>query len=42
MEEWISLQEFMRRYKIGSKLALQMIHNKEVECKKTPRWKIQN
>lgn len=40
MEEWISLQEFMRRYKVGSKVALQMINNKEVECKMTPRRKI--
>ena len=42
MEEWISLEEFKRRYKIGSKVALQMIHNKEVECQKTSGRKIQN
>lgn len=42
MEEWISLQEFMKRRKIGNKVALQMIHNKEVECQMTPggRYKI--
>lgn len=42
LEEWISLNEFMQRYKIGHDVALQMIHNKEVECRKTPggRYKI--
>ncbi len=42
MEEWISLNEFMRRYKVGYDVALQMIHNGEVECKKTTggRYKI--
>lgn len=38
MEELISLQEFMRRYKVGKGVALQMIKNKEVECQMTPRW----
>lgn len=42
MEEWISLNEFMKRYKVGYDVALQMIHEKEVECKKTSggRYKI--
>lgn len=42
MEEWISLNEFMQRYKIGHEVALQMIHNKEIECRKTAggRYKI--
>lgn len=42
MEEWISLNEFMKRMKIGYEVALQMIHNKEVECRKTSggRYKI--
>lgn len=42
MEEWISLNEFMRRNKVGYEVALQMIHNGEIECRKTPggRYKI--
>ena len=42
MEEWISLQEFMRRQKVGYKVALQMIYNKQIEALKTPggRYKI--
>lgn len=42
MEEWISLNEYMRRYKVGYEVALQMIDNNEVECKKTSggRYKI--
>jgi len=41
-EEWISLNEFMRRRKIGYEVALQMIENNEVEYKKTAggRYKI--
>ena len=41
-EEWISLNEFMRRKKIGYEVAQQMIENHEVECKKTAggRYKI--
>ena len=41
-EEWISLQEFMRRKKIGKDVALQMIHNGEIEAIKTEggRYKI--
>ncbi len=33
--EWISLNEFMRRNRIGYEVALQMIENKEVECRRT-------
>ena len=36
MEEWISLNEFMKQRKIGYNVALQMINNKEVESIKTP------
>lgn len=41
-EEWISLKEFMKRRKVGYEVALQMIENKEVECRKTDggRYKI--
>ena len=41
-EEWISLNEFMRRRKIGYEVAIQMIENNEVEYKKTAggRYKI--
>lgn len=41
-EEWISLNEFMKRRKIGYSVALQMIANNEVECQKTGggRYKI--
>lgn len=41
-EEWISLNEYMRRNKIGYEVALQMINNGEVECRKTNggRYKI--
>lgn len=35
MEEWISLNEFMKQKKIGYNLALQMINNKEVDSIKT-------
>lgn len=42
MEEWISLNEFMKRKKIGYKLAIQLIKNKEVDAKQLPggRYKI--
>lgn len=42
MEQWISLNEFMKRYKVGYEVALNMIHNNEIECKKTSggRYKI--
>ena len=42
MEEWISLNEFMKRQKIGYEVALQMIDKKEVEAIKTAggRYKI--
>ena len=41
-EEWISLNEFMKRCHIGYEVALQMIDNKEVECRKKDggRYKI--
>ena len=41
-EEWISLNEFMKRCHIGYEVALQMIENKEVGCRKTDggRYKI--
>lgn len=42
MEEWISLNEFMRRYKFGYDVALQMIHEGKVDYQKTEggRYKI--
>lgn len=42
IEEWISLNEFMRRRKIGYNVALQMIANNEVLYQKTGggRYKI--
>lgn len=42
MEEWISLNEYMRRNKMGYNVVLQMIYNKEIEARKTPggRYKI--
>ena len=42
MEEWISLSEYRKRYKLGYEVALNMIYNKEVECQKTEggRYKI--
>ena len=41
-EEWISLNEFMKRQHIGYEVALQMIHNGEIEAIKTEggRYKI--
>ena len=40
--ELISLNEYMRRYKVGYNVVLQMIHNGEIEARKTPggRYKI--
>lgn len=41
MEEWISLNEFMRRQKVGYNTVLQMIANHEVDYIKTgTRYKI--
>lgn len=42
MEQWISLNQFMKQYNFGHDVALQMIHNGEIECKKTDggRYKI--
>lgn len=41
-EEWISLNQFMKRFKVGYDVALQMIEDKEVICRKTAggRYKI--
>ena len=36
MEEWISLNEFMKRRKVGYEVALKMIANKEIESMRTP------
>ena len=42
MEEWISLQEFMRRHKVGQEVAYQMLHSGKYEYEKTlgGRYKI--
>lgn len=42
MEEWISLQEFMRRKKVGQEVAYQMLHSGKYEYEKTAggRYKI--
>lgn len=42
MEEWISLQEFMRRHKVGQEVAYQMLHSGKYEYEKTAggRYKI--
>ena len=42
MEEWISLNEFMKRYRVGYDVALQMIHDGKVDYQKTEggRYKI--
>ena len=42
MEEWISLQEFMKRKKIGKEVALQLLHSGNYEYEKTEggRYKI--
>lgn len=37
MDEWISLNEYMRRYKVGHEVVKRMIFNKELEVRKTPR-----
>lgn len=41
-EEWISLNEFMRRRKVGYEVAMKMITDNEVEYQKTSggRYKI--
>lgn len=41
-EQWISLQEFMRKMKIGKEVAFQMLNNGDYEYKKTDggRYKI--
>ena len=36
MEEWISLRQYMKRFKLGYEVVLQMINNREVEYRKTP------
>ena len=36
MEEWISLRQYMKRYKLGYEVVLQMINNGELEYRKTP------
>ena len=42
MEEWISLQEFMRRNKVGQEVAYQMLASGKYEYQKTAggRYKI--
>ena len=42
MEEWISLQEFMRRKKVGQEVAYQMLASGKYEYEKTAggRYKI--
>ena len=42
MEEWISLQEFMRRHKVGQEVAYQMLKSGKYEYEMTPggRYKI--
>lgn len=42
MEEWISLQEFMRRNKVGQEVAYQMLKSGKYEYEKTAggRYKI--
>lgn len=41
MEEWISLNKFMKRHKVGYKVVMQMIANHEVDYIKTgTRYKI--
>lgn len=42
VEEWISLNEYMKRYKIGYATVKQMIYDKEIEAIQTPRRTIQN
>lgn len=41
MEEWISLNEFMRRYKMGYEAVLKLIHEGKVDAQKVGnRYKI--
>lgn len=41
MEEWISLNEFMRRYKMGYEAVLKLIYEKKVDAQKVgSRYKI--
>ena len=41
MEEWISLNQFMKRQNIGYKTVLQMLENKEIDYIRTgTRYKI--
>lgn len=42
LEEWISLQEFMKRKKIGKEVAFQLLHSGKYEYEKTDggRYKI--
>ena len=41
MEEWISLNEFMRRYKMGYEAVLKLIHENKVDAQKVgSRYKI--
>ena len=42
MDEWISLNEYMRRYKVRYAVVKRMIANKELEVRETPRRAIQN
>lgn len=42
MDEWISLNEYMRRYKVGYVVVKKMITNKELEVRETPRRTVQN
>ena len=37
MDEWISLNEYMRRYKVGYTVVKKMIANNELETRQTPR-----
>ncbi len=41
MDEWISLNEYMRRYKMGYEAVLKLIHSGKVEAQKIgSRYKI--
>lgn len=41
MEEWISLNEFMKRYKMGYEAVLKLIHEGKVDAQKIgSRYKI--
>lgn len=35
-DEWISLRQYMKRYKLGYEVVLKMINNNELEYSKTP------